>query len=140
MLVTPRDRVSLICTVSHFRLGKDSRWKRGGWSAEYPYFYAGVSAELECVTRSKQRKPSNTQDAKQRSAQHSTTARSIADLTKPNQTPNAIHPHKRQYNRTSSHTPSRIKSAHTGRTYTGVCSHAPVQQAGDHPVPAHTEP
>ena len=56
--------------------------------------------------------------------------------TKPNS--NAIHPRKRHNNPTNSHTPSRIKSTHTRRTYTGIQPHAPGQQAGDHPVPAHT--
>ena len=57
--------------------------------------------------------------------------------TKPNS--NAIHPRKRQNSPTNNHTPSRIKSTHTHRTYTGMRPHAPGQQAGDHPVPVHTE-
>ena len=35
--------------------------------------------------------------------------------------------------------PSRSKSTHKRRTYIGMRPHAPGQQAGDHPVPAHTE-
>ena len=42
--------------------------------------------------------------------------------TKPNS--NAIHPHKRHNNRTHSYTPSRIKSTHTRRAYTGIRPHA----------------
>ena len=57
--------------------------------------------------------------------------------TKPNS--NAIHPRKRHSNPLNSHIPSRIKSTHTRRTQTGTRPHAPGQQAGDHPVPAHTE-
>ena len=46
---------------------------------------------------------------------------------------------RRQDNPTNGHTPSRIKSTHTRLTYTGTRPHAPGQQAGDHPVPAHIE-
>ena len=59
----------------------------------------------------------------------------------PNETqPNSnIHPRKIHNYPTHSHTPSRIKSTHTRCTYTGIRPHAPGQQAGDHPIPAHTE-
>ena len=40
-----------------------------------------------CVTRRRQNKPSNTQEPKQRLTQQRTSARSSANLTKPNQTP-----------------------------------------------------
>ena len=43
------------------------------------------SRKGQCGTRRKQSKPSNTQEPKQRSTQQRTTARSSADLTKPNQ-------------------------------------------------------
>ena len=37
------------------------------------------------------------------------------------------------------HTPRRMKPTHTRLTYTRMRPHAPSHQAGDHPVPAHTE-
>ena len=60
---------------------------------------------------------------------------------RPNETKpysNATHPRKRQNDPTNGHNPS-ITSTHTRRTYTGTRPHAPGHQAGDHPVPAHTE-
>ena len=70
-----------------------------------------------------------------------TTARSSADLTKPNQIRYTLASlkFKKQNDPTNSHTPSRIKTTHTRRTHTGMRPHAPGQQAGDHPVPADTE-
>ena len=41
---------------------------------------------------------------------------------------------------TNGHTPRRLKPTHTRLTYTRMRPHAaPSHQAGDHPVPAHTE-
>ena len=48
-------------------------------------------------------------------------------------------PRKRQTNPTNGHTPRRWKPTHTRLTYTRMRPHAPSHQAGDHPVPAHTE-
>ena len=45
--------------------------------------------------------------------------------TKPNS--NAIHPGKRHNTPTRSYTPSRTKSTHTCRTYTGMRPHAPTE-------------
>ena len=61
---------------------------------------------------------------------------------RPNETKpysNATHPRIRPNDPTNGHTPSRIKSTHTRLTYTGTSPHAPGHQAGDHPLPAHTE-
>ena len=61
---------------------------------------------------------------------------------RPNETKpysNVSHLYKRHNNPTNGHTPSRMKSTHTRLTYTGTPPHSPGQQAGDHPVPAHTE-
>ena len=61
---------------------------------------------------------------------------------RPNETkpyPNASNPCKRLNSPTNGHTPSRIESTHTRLTCTGTRPHAFGQQAGDHPVPAHTE-
>ena len=46
---------------------------------------------------------------------------------------------KRQNTPTNGHTPRRMKPTHTLVTYTRMRPHAPSHQAGDHPVPAHTE-
>ena len=48
-------------------------------------------------------------------------------------------PRKRQTTPTNGHTPRRLKPTHTRLTYTRMRPHAPSHQAGDHPVPAHTE-
>ena len=48
-------------------------------------------------------------------------------------------PRKRQTTPTNGHTPRRRKPTHTRLTYTRMRPHAPSRQAGDHPVPAHTE-
>ena len=86
------------------------------------------------VTRRNEHRPGL---ASNDNAMHVTTARSSAALMKPSS--NAIHPRKRHNNPTISHTPSRIKSKHRRRACTGTRPHAPSEQAGDHPVPAHTE-
>ena len=68
--------------------------------------------------------------------------RSCKTQCRPNETKpysNAPYPCIRQSNPTIVHTPSRIKSTHTRITYIGTRPHAPGHQAGDHPVPAHTE-
>ena len=65
-----------------------------------------------------------------------------AKQCRPNETKpysNATHPRKRQNISTNGPTPSPIKSTHTRLTYTGTRPHVPSHQAGDHPVPAHTE-
>ena len=48
-------------------------------------------------------------------------------------------PRERQTTPTNGHTPRRWKPTHTRLTYTRMRPHAPSHQAGDHPVPAHTE-
>ena len=48
-------------------------------------------------------------------------------------------PRKRQTTPTNGHTPRCWKPTHTRLTYTRMRPHAPSHQAGDHPVPAHTE-
>ena len=48
-------------------------------------------------------------------------------------------PRKRQTTPTNGDTPRRLKPTHTRLTYTRMRPHAPSHQAGDHPVPAHTE-
>ena len=48
-------------------------------------------------------------------------------------------PRKRQTTPTNGHTPRRLKPTHTRLTYTRIRPHTPSHQAGDHPVPAHTE-
>ena len=70
-----------------------------------------VDFEYVCVTRRRQSKPSNTQESKQRTTnwQQRTTARSSANLMKPNRTPTQYtHPRKRHNHPTHTHTPSRI--------------------------------
>ena len=57
--------------------------------------------------------------------------------TKPYSNPTP--PRKRQITPTNGHTPRRMKPTHTRLTYTRMRPHAPSHQAGDHPVPAHTE-
>ena len=57
--------------------------------------------------------------------------------TKPYSNPTP--PRKRQTTPTNGHTPCRMKPTHKRLTYTRMRPHAPSQQAGDHPVPAHTE-
>ena len=52
---------------------------------------------------------------------------------------NPTPPRKRQNNPTNGHTPRRTKATHTRLTYTRMRPHAPSHQAGDHPLPAHTE-
>ena len=52
---------------------------------------------------------------------------------------NPTPPRKRQKNPINGHTPRRTKPTHTRLTYTRMRPHAPSHQAGDHPVPAHTE-
>ena len=52
---------------------------------------------------------------------------------------NPTPPRKRQNNPINGHTPRRMKPTHTRLTYTRMRPHAPSHQAGDHPVPAHTE-
>ena len=60
----------------------------------------------------------------------------------PNETipyPKPKPPRKRQTTPTNDHTQRRMKPTHTRLTYTRMRPHAPSHQAGDHPVPAHTE-
>ena len=60
----------------------------------------------------------------------------------PNTTKSCSNPtplRKRQNNPTNGHSPRRMKPTHTRLTYTRMRPHAPSHQAGDHPVPAHTE-
>ena len=57
--------------------------------------------------------------------------------TKPYSNPTP--PRKRQTTPTNGHTPRRMKPTHKRLTYTRMRPHAPSHQAGDHPVPAHTE-
>ena len=52
---------------------------------------------------------------------------------------NPTPPRKRQNTPTNGHTPRRMNPTHTRLTYTSMRPHAPSHQAGDHPVPAHTE-
>ena len=52
---------------------------------------------------------------------------------------NPTPPRKRQNTPTNGHTPRRMKPTHTRLTYTRMPPHAPSHQAGDHPVPAHSE-
>ena len=59
---------------------------------------------------------------------------------RPNETQaisNTTHPRRGHNNPTNSHTPSRIKSTHTRRTYTGMRPHAPGLPADRHVVFAH---
>ena len=59
----------------------------------------------------------------------------------PNETkpyPKPKPPRKRQTTPTNDQTPRRMKPTHTRLTYTRMRPHAPSHQAGDHPVPAHT--
>ena len=88
------------------------------------------------VTRRKQHQPGITPND---STTHVPTAGSSAALTKPNHT-QTRHPRaKRQNNLINGYTPRRAKPTHTSLTYTRMRPHAPSHQAGDHPVPAHTE-
>ena len=57
--------------------------------------------------------------------------------TKPYSNPTP--PRKRQNTPTNGHTPRRMKPTHTRLTYTRMRPHVPSHQAGDQPVPAHTE-
>ena len=57
--------------------------------------------------------------------------------TKPYSNPTP--PRKRQNTPTNGHTPRRMKPTHTRLTYTRMRPDAPSHQAGDHPVPVHTE-
>ena len=86
------------------------------------------------VTRRKQQRPGT---APNDNTTHVPTTGSSAALTKPNHTPTP--PRKRQNNPTNGDTPRRMKPTHTRLTYTRMRPHAPSHQAGDHPVPAHTE-
>ena len=57
--------------------------------------------------------------------------------TKPYSNPTP--PRKRQNNPTNGRTPRRMKPTHARLTYPRMRLHAPSHQAGDQPVPAHTE-
>ena len=94
-----------------------------------------VMGEFQCVTRRKQHRPGI---ASNDNTMHATTARSSADLTKPNQTPTR---HNLAKDTIILHiaTPQAASTTRTRRTYTGMRPHAPGQQAGDHSVPAHPE-
>ena len=95
---------------------------------------------LLCVTRRKQHRPGI---APNDNTTHVPTA--CANRMKqcsPNETiaySNPTPPRKRQNNPTNGHTPRRMKPTHTHLTYTRTRPHVPSHQAGDHPVPAHTE-
>ena len=85
-----------------------------------------------CVTRRNEKAtPARHRPERQRRKQCS------SNETKPYSNPTP--PRKRQNTSTNGHTPCRMKPTHTRLTYTRMRPHAPSHQAGDHPVPAHTE-
>ena len=98
-----------------------------------------ASAPPLCVTRQKQSKPSNTQESKYTFNPAEGNRKKQCRPTEAKINSTAIHPRLRHKNPTHTYTPSRIKSKHTSRPYTGICPHAPGQQAGGHLVPAKTE-
>ena len=100
------------------------------------YMYVYIKISTRCVTRRKQHQPGITPND---NTTHVPTAGSSAALTKPYHTPTwdppGGSPRNRQNNRINGHT----KPTHTRITYTRMRPHAPSHQAGDHPVPGHTE-
>ena len=81
-------------------------------------------------------------DARHRLKRHYNACANRKKQCRPNETKPysyATHPRKRKNNPRNGHTPSRIESTHARLTRTRMRPHAPSHQAGDHPVPAHTQ-
>ena len=98
---------------------------------------AGIFTSADkCVTRRKQHRPGIAPDA---NTTHDPNRRKQCSPSETKSYSNPTPPRKRQNTPTNGHTPYRMKPTHTRLTYTRMRPHRPSHQAGDHPVPAHTE-
>ena len=106
------------------------------WVNGLLFFRCVASPFHSFVTRRKHHRPGIAPNA---NTTHVPTAGSSAgpNETKPYSKPTL--PRKWQTTPRNGHTPRRLKPTHTRLTYTRMRPHAPSHQAGDHPVPAHTE-
>ena len=104
---------------------------RDGWLVAW-----GLCCEkLLCYTE--KASPTRHRPERQHNARANRRKQCSPNETKPYSKPTL--PRKMQTTPTNGHTPRRWKPTHTRLTYTRMRPHAPSHQAGDHPVPAHTE-